>query len=479
MTLRNDTYEARVVRAGTDRLLRVSAPEPAALDAFTGTSGQGEGRYVLEGPLSAANAAALRVAFPHLRPALIGRERTSVGTGDRLGLATPGHVRAFQQSGGGVVPVFAQQSIREMDRLGRDAQSVMDDATFGCVQAGWSGDVGADCDHIKTTDGIDRGLAAGFTMFTLDPGDHVVDVRGGIDDARVAAVPWGLLEDDVAGLRARYVGTTLDVGDRHVTIGEEEILTAAVKYGACVAEARRLHDHLMDRATYPVEVEIAVDETDFVTSFVEHYYLAAELRRLGVGWVSFAPRYADGFEKGVEYLGEPESLRANLLGHTAVAEALGGYKISLHSGSDKFSIYPLAVEATGGRIHLKTSGTSYLCALEVVARQDGDVLAEIWSVSRQAFVRARASYQVSADVTRTPETLEGVDLVELVSAFDSRQILHVGYGDVLNTTGADGRPLRARLHELLVAHDDAYATVVAEHLARHVAPFAAAVTSRA
>lgn len=478
MTLRNETHEAQVVRAGTQRLLRVSAAEPAALEAFAGTPGQGEGRYVVEGPLSAANAAALRATFPHLRPALIGRERTSVGTGDRLGLATPGHVRAFQQVGAGVVPVFAQQSIREMDRLGRAAQSVMDDATFGCVQAGWTGEVGADCDHIKTTDGIDRGLAAGFTMFTLDPGDHVVDVRAGIDAAQVDAVPWELLEDDAAALRSRYVGTTLDLGDRQVTIGEEEILTAAVKYGGCVAETRRLHDHLMSRASHPVEVEVAVDETDFVTSFVEHYYLASELRRLGVDWVSFAPRYADGFEKGVEYLGQPEALRENLLGHTAVAQALGGYKISLHSGSDKFSIYPLAVEATGGRIHLKTSGTSYLCALEVVARQDGDFLAEIWSISRESFVRARASYQVSADVDATPTTLAGTDLVELVASFDSRQILHVGYGDVLNTTGADGRPMRARLHELLLDHEEEYAAVVAEHLSRHVAPFAATVPSR-
>jgi len=162
-----------------------------------------------------------------------------------------------------------------------------------------------------------------------------------------------------------------------------------------------------------------------------------------------------------------------------VAQALGGYKISLHSGSDKFSIYPLAVEATGGRIHLKTSGTSYLCALEVVARQDGDLLAEMWAISRRAFVRARASYQVSADAAVTPETLDGVDLGELVSAFDSRQILHVGYGDVLNATGADGRPLRGRLQELLVTHEEEYAAVVAEHLSRHVAPFAAAVSSRA
>lgn len=477
MTLRNDNLEADVVHAGRERLLRVSAADVAALASFDGSTAEGGGRYVLEGELSAANAAALRSAFSNLRPTLIGSERTSVGTGDRLGLATPGHVRAFTRFGAGVVPVFAQQSIREMDRLGRDAQDVMDAATFGCVAGGWDGPVAADCDHIKSTEGIDRGLAAGFTMFTLDPGDHVVDIRQGVSQRQIDALPWDQLEDDVESLRARYGGTTLDLGDEQVTIDEEEIVAAAVKYGGCVVDARRLYRHVMDNARHDVEVEIAVDETAYVTSFAEHYYLASELRRLGVRWVSFAPRYADGFEKGVEYLEDPEALRANLAGHRAVADALGGYKISLHSGSDKFSIYPLAVEATGGRIHLKTSGTSYLCALDVVAASDPELLGEIWDVSRQSYVRARASYQVSADVDKTPVRLDGVDPAELVTSFDSRQILHVGYGDSLNADGADGRPLRDRLREVLLDHHEDYAAVLEAHLGRHIAPFAAAARS--
>lgn len=467
MTLRNDNFEADVDYAR--QILRVSASEAAKLSAFEGNAGEGGGRQVLEGPLSATNAAALREAFTNLRPTLIGKDRISVGTGDRLGLATPGHVKAFQQYGAGVVPVFAQQSIREMDRHGRGAQTVMDDATFGCVAGGWEGPVASDCDHIKTTEGIDRGLTAGFTMFTLDPGDHVVDVRSGISKEQVEALDWGKLEDDVESLKSRYVGKTLDLGEKQITITEEEILTAAVKYGGCVVDCKRLYTHLMDNAQHDVEVEFAVDETDYVTSFVEHYYLASELLRLGLEFFSFAPRYADGFEKGVEYLGNPEELRANLEGHRAVAQSFGGYKISIHSGSDKFSIYPLAVEATGGQIHLKTSGTSYLCALDVLARFDGGLLEKFWKVSREAYVKSRASYQVSADVDKTPETLNGTDLPGLVEAFDSRQILHVGYGDCLN---ADGGALREQLLEVLRNNHDDYTSVVAEHLGRHIAPFA-------
>src|SRR5699024_8145425 len=338
MTVENSSFRADVsLSAG---LLRVAAADAAALRHFEGVAAEGHGGQVLEGPLSEINAAALRAQFTQLQPALIGRNGVSVGTGDRLGLATPGHIRAFRDQGEGVVPVFAQQSIREMDRLGRSAQAVMDDATFGAAAAGWNGPMGADCDHVKTTQGIDRGVAAGFTMFTLDPGDHVVDVRAGITADQVAQLPWDELEDDLDSLRRRYVGTVLELEGEQVRVTDDALLAAAVKYARCLVHTRRLYEHLHAIARYHVEVEIAVDETVFETTYVEHFYLAGELRRLGMDWVGFAPRYVDGFEKGVEFLGDQDELCRNLRSHHAIAEQWGGYKISLHSGSDKFSIYP-------------------------------------------------------------------------------------------------------------------------------------------
>ncbi|MCM3661345.1 tagaturonate epimerase family protein [Georgenia satyanarayanai] len=455
------------------RTLAVSTPHAPDLDLFEGVSASAGNGYQLTGPLSPTNAAALRSTVDNLRPRPLGVGR-SMGTGDRLGLATPGHVRAFQRHGHGVTPVFAQQSIREMDRLGRTAQEVLDDATFGCVEAEWNGAVGADTDHIKTTEGIDRGLDAGFTTFTLDPGDHVVDpdtARGDIS----ALVPWGSLEDDPAALVRRYSGTSISVAGTPLVITEDQLLRGAVKYGAAVADTVRLSRHLRERARHDVEIEVAIDETDLVTSVAEHYYVAAELQRLGVDWVSFAPRYADGFEKGVEYLGRVDDLAVNLRGHAAVAEQLGGYKISLHSGSDKFSIYAAAVEATGGHIHLKTSGTSYLSALEVVALHEPDLLREMYAVSRESYRRSRATYQVSADVDSTPDpgAVSDGELQDLVATFDSRQILHVGYGDVLTATDRGGnRYLDVALREVLARHHELYADILADHLGRHLEPFA-------
>src|SRR3954471_23072194 len=93
----------------------------------------------------------------------------SFGFGDRIGLATPGHVEAMRRSGAGIAPIFPQQSIREMARTGRSPATVMDDALNGMRQAGWDGPTGADADHLKTFEDVDATAAVGFTFFTIDP----------------------------------------------------------------------------------------------------------------------------------------------------------------------------------------------------------------------------------------------------------------------------------------------------------------------
>ena len=477
MTLRNDSLEASIRYDGSARSLQLVASAAAALTAFEGEAAAAGDGHVLTGPLSTANAKALQAAFPALRPQKIGGHRTSIGTGDRTGLATPGQARAFAAQGAGVMPVLAQQSIREMDRLGRSAQAVMDDAIFGLVEAGWDSGFGADCDHIKTTEGIDRGLEAGFVMFTLDPGDMVADVTAGVTEADAAALPWDQLEDSLEDLKRRYVGMTLDVGHSRIEVTEQDVITAAVKYGRAVVEAMRLYRHATENARHEIEIEFAVDETAWLTTFFEHFYMASELKRLGASWFSFAPRYVDGFEKGLDFLGDAEELRTNLEAHHAISQQFGGYKISLHSGSDKFSIYPLCVEATQGLVHLKTSGTSYLCGVEIVAAHDPELFSTIWDISRASYVEARASYQVSAHEDRTPTSLEGVDLLELIRSNDARQILHVGYGDSLNGKDAAGASIHDRFLAVVAANQAQHTDVLAAHIGKHVSPFAAGLNA--
>src|SRR5437763_16802622 len=97
----------------------------------------------------------------------------SFGFGDRIGLATPGHVQAMRRAGQSIAPIFAQQSIREMTRTNRTPEQVIHDALAGAKKAGWAGKQGADADHLKTPVDVDRTAAAGFAFFTIDPSDHV------------------------------------------------------------------------------------------------------------------------------------------------------------------------------------------------------------------------------------------------------------------------------------------------------------------
>jgi hypothetical protein len=182
-----------LVSAGDRKELLIAAPDGwPGLSAFLGQADDlGSGWRVKRGPLSAGNALALRAAVPHLTPVPLGLA-TSAGCGDRLGLATPGHVRAFHTVAARpgaqmVAPIFAQQSIREMTRTRRTPSDVLRDATFGSVEGGWRGPLGADADHLKTPADIDACAAAGFSFYTIDPGAHV---DGGADQADEAGLRW-------------------------------------------------------------------------------------------------------------------------------------------------------------------------------------------------------------------------------------------------------------------------------------------------
>ena len=152
-----------ITREPTPRLAILAQKGSRVFSGFEGeASAHGSGTLLLC-PTSVATATALREYFAWLEPHLLG-VGTSAGLGDRLGLATPGHVRAMRAAGGNVTPIFAQQSIREMERTGRTPRQVMDDATWGVFTEGWRGGFGADADHLKTPADVDACVAAGYTF---------------------------------------------------------------------------------------------------------------------------------------------------------------------------------------------------------------------------------------------------------------------------------------------------------------------------
>jgi hypothetical protein len=474
-------------RAGGVKLLGVLCEgEPAG--AFHGSVQEiivdGRRRRLLVGPADGENAAALRRRLDFLLPKLVGLVK-SAGCGDRLGLATPGHVRALRKvlqahPGARLTPVLAQQSIRENTRTGRSPQQVMDEAMWGVFQEGWRDGFGSDADHLKTLDDVDVCAAAGFTMFTVDPGAYVdarADVAGeGELEEALARLPWSELESDPSDTLARFSNVRFDLDGRGLRMTREEAVRSAVKYGRVVAHTRRMYRRLEEAMrSRPFELEMSVDETDTVTSLPEHVYIAVELARVGVRWVSLAPRYVGRFEKGVDYLGEPGQSREEALAlferlfadHLAAARALGPYKLSLHSGSDKFSVYPICARLAGDLLHLKTAGTSYLEALRTIAHADPKLFRRILRFAVGRYETDRVSYHVSASVSQVPaaETLTDEQLPALLDDFAGREVLHVTFGAVLNDQN-----LRGPFFDTLRRQEEAYYSMLERHFEKHLAP---------
>jgi hypothetical protein len=328
--------------------------------------------------------------------------------------------------------------------------------------------------------GITGCAAAGFTMFTIDPGEHVdlhADTSGPAElRAAWEALPWDRLEDSAASMRARLAGRTFDVEGHHASLDEGALMKAAVKYGGAIAHVTAMYRHLCGvMGGRPFDLEVSVDETDTPTTPAEHVFVVLELRRLGVRWASLAPRFVGRFEKGVDYLGDTAAFDADIRVHAAIARALGPYKLSLHSGSDKFSIYDIAARHTKGLIHVKTAGTSYLEALRAVALVSPALFRSLYVFSRAQYERDRASYHVSASVAGAPDPagMADADLPALLEDFHARQILHVTFGSVLTARAGDGRlAFAGDLRSALLANPEIYETCLERHFVRHLRPFA-------
>ena len=451
---------------GVKRLVAVAADE-SAFSGFSGATESSDGKVRLVAETTPENALALRSALPWLQPSRFGLH-TSAGFGDRLGLATPGHVRALKAVGAAINPVFAQQSIREMGRCHRTPRNVVDDATWGAFQAGWTKPVGGDADHLEQLEDIDDTAAAGFVFYTLDPKAEV-DPEAEHADApaiqrKVEALDWPGLDSDLATFTKTYVGRRIDLERDAIELDEESVLRAMAKYGPSLAHAMAMYRRLMEKGI-DCEVEFAVDETDYPTKPAEHIVVVSELQRLGMDFVSFAPRFVGRFEKGVEYIGDIDELQRDFEVHAEIARALGPYKLSLHSGSDKYSTYPLIAEATKGVVHLKTAGTSWAEALRVIANNDPDLMREVLVLALDSFEANRKSYHLSCDPTKIPTDPTDDEVARLMDVIDSRQVLHVGYGAILEEFGP-------RLYQVWNANEEEHYQIIADHFVKHLAPFA-------
>ena len=408
------------------------------------------------------------------QPTTLGLKK-SFGFGDRLGLATPGHLAAARAFA--FAPIFAQQSIREMARTQRTPEEVMRAAREALARAGYTGAWGADADHLKTPEDVRRTAAAGFCFFTIDPSEFVNNQADRMPadalEAEVAKIETDAARPD-PGWKQFYLNQRFDIGGGlALQFTRESLLRAAVKYGRAIAHSAFLAGHIV-RANpgRPFEIEVSVDETDSPTSPLEHLFFGLELKRRQVPVVSLAPRFVGDFEKGIDYRGDLNQFEASLREHVAIARFCGPYKISVHSGSDKFSAYPIIGRVCGDLLHVKTAGTSYLEALRVVARMAPAAFGEIAAYCRGRFDTDRQSYHISTtsvEIQALPAfrgpAEEGRYLDEVVG----RQLLHVTFGSVL-TAGRDGtgRPFKDSILETLERHPELHLEFLQKHFVKHL-----------
>jgi hypothetical protein len=427
-------------------------------------------------PLNHKNALAIQKQFSFTKPSLLGQQN-SIGCGDRLGYANAGHIRAV--AGSGLKPVLAQQSVRELERTGREAEDVMDAAIWAVYQEGYKDGFGADADHLKTPEDIDRYAKAGFTMFTFDIGLYVVNEAARLPmmevRTRAAALPWDVLKDTLESAIARYKNQQFKIAEGFVIQpSEEDVLRSLVKYGAGIAQTVKLTNYLKTNWSHqPVEIELSVDETDTPTSPLEHFIIANELKRLGIKLMSLAPRFIGDFEKGIEYKGDLKVFREEYIKHVQIAEKLGPYKISIHSGSDKFDIYKVIGSIGLGHVHVKTAGTSWLEALRAIDAADPVLFREILDCARANYDNDRKSYHVTADVKRMRPTKDysEKELLGLLSDDNVRQILHVTFGSVLSKKDENGKYVfKDRIMKSLQDHEDVHYQYLIKHFRRHIDP---------
>ncbi len=406
------------------------------------------GRQVTACPLSAENAAVMREELPFAAPAKLVPHRPSVGCGDRIGLANPGHVRLLR--GFRVSPVLAQQSIRELTLTGRTFGQVIDAATWAVLQEGYEEGFGADGDHLKTVEEVRMVLGAGASMVTLD-----LSLCLGVAEGR-GPCPGELLAQAGQVFSSRGVEIRLEA---------EEIerfwatYWAALEFVKQADEICRAH-----RGNGRYDLEVSVDETAHTTCPVDHLLLAAELKRRGITPFSVAPRFPGEFQKAIDYRGELAEFEREFRVHAAIAASFG-YKVSVHSGSDKFSIFPVVAKLAEGNFHEKTAGTSWLEAVRVVARKNPGLFRRIYGQAKGFFPEAKKYYHIMTELADVPEIADWPDprLPELLDEDASRQFLHITYGQIMQAPDLGPHLLRS-IH----IEEEAYYEALGRHFLRHL-----------
>jgi hypothetical protein len=312
-------------------------------------------------------------------------ERFSFGVGDRFGQQAKAQLQAFMllaKQGVEVTPVW-NKSNREHTFIGSHPQDVFDAAQTAIQSLGWKRRWHVDADHIRL-ETVNRFLSCS-DFFTIDVAESIGQPAAG--DAVAAFVSRhpelsGTLS--IAGIAAPF----------HLDRGE--VTRVAAKYLLAAQEAGKIYRHIAAKKGGDEKfiAEVSMDETDAPQTSPELLIILAALADEGVRVQTIAPKFTGRFNKGVDYQGDLAQFEQEFNDDLAViTHAVARYhlpsnlKLSVHSGSDKFSLYPIirrCLQRTGAGLHLKTAGTTWLEELIGIAEAGGDGLALAKDIYAQA-----------------------------------------------------------------------------------------------
>jgi len=368
----------------------------------------------------------------------------SFGVGDRFAHQAKAQLTACimaAERGLEIVPVW-NKSNREHTIVGSKPQSVPTAAIAAVKELGWTKPWHVDADHINVSN-VD-GFLASSDFFTLDVADYIGKPAKAEDvDAFIAKHPELLKKIQLTGI------------EKPIEISAEMLKTIANKYLFAAQEAGRIYRHIVAAKGPKIITEVSMDETDTPQVPAELLVILAALADEGVPAQTIAPKFTGRFNKGVDYVGDPAQFEVEFRSDVAViAHAVKAYglpeelKLSIHSGSDKFSIYPAinrALRDFGAGVHVKTAGTTWLEECIGLAEHGGngleiakEIYAEAYAHREELCVPYLTVIDIDPAKLPDPAVVNGWTSTQYVNALrhdqtcreynrSFRQLIHVGY----------------------------------------------------
>lgn len=405
----------------------------------------------------------------------------SLGVGDRFAHQAKAQLRAFQMAaaqGVEVIPVW-NKSHREHTIIGSQPPSVRAAADAAVQELGWKQPYYVDADHIRL-DTVD-GFLKSSDFFTID----VAEAIGKPANRETIRAFADAHPEFIGPLNLPGIGEPLGMT-------RADVERIAGKYLAAVQEAGRIYRRITDaKGAEEFIPEVSLDETDSPQTPSELLVILAALADEGVLVQTIAPKFTGRFNKGVDYVGDLRQFEREFSDDLAVLafarETYGlpeNLKLSVHSGSDKFSLYaPMrrALLAHDAGLHLKTAGTTWLEEVIGLAESGGEGLALVKDIYGEALTEREAlcapyAAVIDIDLSQLPsaEEVRGWPSAQFAAAVrhngqceaynpHMRQLLHVGY------------KIAAHLGDRYLGMLDSCASTIAENVthnlyARHLKP---------